>query len=66
MRVVLAGERMPLPKQMHYELLLKKTTQFLVCQTGLHQRWLRIRSAGVDSGSILRFSFGPGAGVKNL
>jgi len=27
------------------------------------QRWHQIRSAGVDSGGILRFSFGPGAGV---
>jgi len=31
-----------------------------------HQRWPWIRSAGVDSSRILRFSFGPGSGVKNL
>ena len=31
-----------------------------------HQRRLRILSAGVDSGEILCFSFGPGAGVKIL
>jgi len=30
------------------------------------QRWDRIRSSGVDSGRILRFSFGPGFEVKNL
>jgi len=32
------------------------------------QRWHRIWHVGVDSGSILRFSFGPGSepGVKNL
>jgi len=30
------------------------------------QRWDRIRITGVDSGRILRFSFGPGSGVKNL
>jgi len=34
----------------------------------VHQRWYRIWSAGVDSGKILHFSFGPGSGhgVKNL
>ena len=33
-----------------------------------YQRWDRIRITGVDSGRILRFSFGPGSGtgVKNL
>jgi len=30
----------------------------------IHERWDRIRITGVDSGRILRFSFGPG--VKNL
>jgi len=32
------------------------------------QRWDGIQITGVDSGSILRYSFGPGsgAGVKNL
>ena len=29
-----------------------------------HQRWDRIRIAGDDCGRILRFSFGPGSGVK--
>jgi len=34
----------------------------------LVQRWDRIRITGVDSGRILRLSFGPGSGpgVKNL
>ena len=30
------------------------------------QRWDRIRITGVDSGTILRFSFGPVSGVKNF
>jgi len=34
--------------------------------TPVHQRWLRIQNAGVDSGRILRFYFGPGARVKIL
>jgi len=33
------------------------------CVSGLYQRWPWIRSAGVDSGRILRFSFEPGSGV---
>ena len=37
-----------------------------MCQKGLHQatRWSRIRGAGIDSGRILRFSFGPCAGIR--
>jgi len=71
MKVVLVSERKPLPKQMHYELLLKRGNQqpsLLVYQKDLHQRRSRIRSAGVDSGRILPCCFGPGAGVgiKNL
>jgi len=31
-----------------------------------YQRWDRIWITGFDSGRILRFSFGPGSGVKNL
>jgi len=36
--------------------------------SGPWQKWYRIQSAGVDSGTILRFSFKPGSGpwVKNL
>ena len=30
------------------------------------RRWGRIRITGVNSGRILRFSFGPGPGVKNM
>jgi len=32
----------------------------------VNQRWDRIRITGVDSGRILRFSLGPGSGVKYL
>jgi len=42
----------------------KPITQFLVCQKGLHQRWLRIRGAGVDSGRILRFLSDPEPELK--
>jgi len=31
--------------------------------SGLYQRWLWIRSDGVDSGRILRFSFGRGVKI---
>ena len=39
----------------------RTTVFFTFTTTG--QRWDRIRSVGVDSGGILRFSFGPGSGV---
>jgi len=44
----------------------KPITSFLVCQKSLHQRQLRIWNTRVNSCRILCFSFGPGAGVKNL
>jgi len=45
---------------------LRCQAKFLTCEISdfttpcTHQRWPRIWSAGVDSGRILRFSFGPG------
>jgi len=37
------------------------------CPRGtVYQRWDRIWITGLDSGRIVRFSFGPGSGVKNL
>ena len=66
MRVVLASERKPLPKQMQYELLLKKRNQqpSFSCARRVYIRGGH--GAGVDSGKISRFSFGVGCRVKNL
>jgi len=43
-----------------------ETEKVTLGTSGFWQRWYRIRSAGVDSSRILRFSFGPGPDVKNL
>jgi len=40
------------------------SSMFIQASVGVAQRWDRTRSAGVDYGRILRFSFGPE--VKNL
>ena len=54
------------PKKMERENYVKERERHL--KLTVYQRWPRILSAGIDSGKILCFSYGPvsGPGVKNV